>query len=102
LLCSRYERRLADTAVAGRDVVIQLQVRRFFCTGGCGKKTFAEQVAGLTTRYGRVSAGLREALRAIALALGGRGGARLAGRLAVTVNMRPHIYCIGLRDRIAT
>jgi transposase len=84
---SRYERRLADTAVAGREVVIQLRVRRFFCPRDiCGKKTFAEQVPGLTIRYGRVSAGLREALRAIALALGGRAGARLAGRLAADVN----------------
>jgi hypothetical protein len=80
---SRYERRLADTGVAGREVLIQLRVRRFFCAGGaCRKKTFAEQVPGLTIRYGRVSTGLREALRAIALALGGRAGARLAGRLA--------------------
>lgn len=53
---SRYERRLADTAVAGRQVVIQLRVRRFLCAGGCRKKTFAEQVPGLTIRYGRVSA----------------------------------------------
>jgi len=84
---SRYERRLADTGVAGREVVIQLRVRRFFCAGGaCRKKTFAEQVPGLTIRYGRVSTGLREALRAIALALGGRAGARLAGRLAAGVN----------------
>jgi hypothetical protein len=67
-------------------VVIQLRVRRFFCAGGgCGKKTFAEQVPGLTIRYGRVSSGLREVLRAIALALGGRAGARLAGRLAAGV-----------------
>jgi hypothetical protein len=73
---SRYERRLADTAVAGQEVVIQLRVRRFFCPGGtCGKKTFAEQVPGLTIRYGRVSTGLREALRAIAMALGGAGRA---------------------------
>ncbi len=84
---SRYERRLADTAVAGREVVIQLPVRRFFCAGkACQKKTFAEQVPGLTIRYGRVSTALREVLRAIALALGGRAGARLACRLAGDVN----------------
>jgi transposase len=84
---SCYERRLADTGVAGREVLIQLRVRRFFCAGGaCGKKAFAEQVPGLAIRYGRVSTGLREALRAIALALGGRAGARLACRLAAGVN----------------
>jgi transposase len=84
---SRYERRLADTGVAGREVLIQLRVRRFFCASeACGKKTFAEQAPGLTIRYGRVSTGLREALRAITLALGGRAGARLACRLAAGVN----------------
>jgi hypothetical protein len=35
-------------------VLIDLQVRRFFCGNpGCAKTTFAEQVPGLTVRYGR-------------------------------------------------
>lgn len=43
-------RQLADTAAGGREVLIELQVRRFFCgNGGCAKATFAEQVPGLTT-----------------------------------------------------
>jgi transposase len=80
---SRYERRLADTAAGGQEMVVQLLVRRFFCGNDvCASKTFAEQVHGLTSRYGRRSTGLREALRAVALALGGRPGARLSGRLA--------------------
>ena len=84
---SRYERRLADTAVAAQETMIQLQVRRFFCRNeACAKKTFAEQLPGLTTRYGRWTAGLTEVLRAIALALGGRAGARLAGRLTTGVS----------------
>ena len=62
---------------------ILLQVRRFFCrNGGCTAITFAEQVHGLTSRYGRRSTGLSETLRAVALALGGRPAARLTGRLA--------------------
>jgi transposase len=84
---SRYERRLLDTAVAGQETMIHLRVRRFVCANaGCAKKTFAEQVPGLTTRYGRRSAGLTAVLRAVALALGGRAGARLAGRLAAAVS----------------
>jgi transposase len=84
---SRYERRLADTAVGGQETMIQLQVRRFFCRNqACAKKTFAEQLPGLTTRYGRWTAGLAQALRAIALALGGRAGARLAGQLTTGVS----------------
>jgi hypothetical protein len=53
--------------VAGREVVIQLRARQFSCAGACGKKIFVEQVPGLTIRNGRVSTGLREVLRAIAL-----------------------------------
>jgi hypothetical protein len=81
---SRYERRLLDTAVAGQETLIHLRVRRFFCGNtACVKKTFAEQVPGLTTRYGRRTLGLAKMLRAVALALGGRAGARLAGRLVL-------------------
>jgi transposase len=80
---SRYGRRLADTAAGGQEVAVQLLVRRFFCRNqACANVTFAEQVHGLTSRYGRRSTGLRETLRAVALALGGRPGARLSARLA--------------------
>jgi transposase len=79
---SRYERRLADAAIGGRRVVIRLQVRRLFCDDpGCGKTTFTEQVPGLTARYARKTALLAEALGAIAVALAGRAGCRLAGAL---------------------
>jgi transposase len=84
---SRYERRICENPVGGQETVIHLLVRRFFCRNdACGKKTFAEQVPGLTVRYGRRSTGLNTALQAIALALGGRAGARLTGRLATAVN----------------
>jgi hypothetical protein len=84
---SSYQRRLADTASGGREVLIDLQVRRFFCGNqACGKTTFAEQVPGLTTRYGRRTGQLQAVLKAVALALGGRAGARLTGRLACAVS----------------
>ena len=80
---SRYQRRLADTASGCQEVLIRLQARRFFCGNDvCAKATFAEQVPGLTTRYGRRTCGLEGTLQAIALALGGRAGARLSSRLA--------------------
>jgi transposase len=81
---SRYSRRLADAAVGGRQVEIVLAVRRFFCPApGCPRKTFAEQVQGLTTRYARKTPLLAGMLGSIAVALAGRAGARLAGRLGV-------------------
>ena len=70
---SRYERRLLDGLVAGRETVLHLRVRRFFCTvAGCVRKIFAEQIDGLTVRHGRHSALARRMLEAVALVLGGR------------------------------
>ena len=84
---SRYRRQLADTASGGQEVCIDLRVRRFFCgNGGCARTTFAEQVPGLTARYGRRTCQLRGVLEAVAPALGGRAGARLTRRLACAVS----------------
>ncbi|WP_081594318.1 ISL3 family transposase [Nocardia brasiliensis] len=84
---SRYRRRLSDTAITGREVVIRLQVRRLFCGNpDCGRRTFAEQVPGLAERHARRTSLLQRVLRAVALALGGRAGARMTGHLAATVS----------------
>ncbi|MET8160315.1 ISL3 family transposase [Sphaerisporangium sp. NPDC005289] len=84
---SSYGRRVCDTAVSGHQTVLHLRVLRFWCGNDeCGKKTFAEQVPGLTVHYGRYSAPLRSLLQTIGLALGGRAGARLTHRLAAAVN----------------
>ncbi|MFE3854382.1 ISL3 family transposase [Streptomyces griseorubiginosus] len=81
---SRYVRRLADTAVAGRPVLIELQVRRFRCRDrACRQATFVEQVDGLTFRHGRRSSGLQTVLQQVGVMLAGRAGARLASTLAV-------------------
>lgn len=84
---SRYERRLSDTAVGGREVMIRLRVRRLFCDNtDCGRKTFAEQVPELAGRHARRTTVLQRLLRAVALALGGRPGARLTRHLAAAVS----------------
>jgi hypothetical protein len=81
---SRYVRRLADAAIGGRRVVIQLTVRRLFCADpGCKRRTFAEQVPGLTVRYARKTPPLRGMLRDIAVALAGRAASRLAAALGM-------------------
>jgi transposase len=82
-----YERRLLDGLVAGGEVVIILAVRRFCClTPACAKKSFAGQLSGLTSRYARRTPAVTAMLEAVALALGGRAGARLSGRLATAVS----------------
>jgi transposase len=80
----RYQRVLRDAPVTGTPVVIRLTVRRFICdTAACRRRTFAEQVPGLTTPHARYSPPLRSALTAIAVALAGRAAARLAGALGM-------------------
>ncbi len=84
---STYRRHLADAPISGRPVEVVLQVRRFFCDNdGCPAKTFAEQVPGLTTPRARRTGVLKGALEAIALALAGRAGARLADKLGMVVS----------------
>jgi transposase len=77
-----YPRRLHDVPAGGRDVVIVVAARRFRCLSpDCPKATFTEQVAGLTSRYSRRTPPLAALLGAVAAALCGRAGARLAAAL---------------------
>ena len=83
----RYRRRLADLACGGRPVQVVLKVRRFRCGNpACPVATFAEQVPGLTGWYQRRTAGLRDLLEKVALALAGRAGSRLAAALGAVVS----------------
>ncbi|WP_373308902.1 ISL3 family transposase [Streptomyces minutiscleroticus] len=76
-----------DLPTAGKSVVVALRVRRFVCTdGSCPRKTFAEQVPGLTRRFGRRTERLRSTLISVGLALAGRAGARLADAFGTPVS----------------
>ncbi|MFI0242592.1 transposase [Streptomyces sp. NPDC016845] len=75
---SRYVRHVADEAVGGRPVRIDLSVRRLYCENPqCVKTTFVEQVDGLTVRYQRRTPGLQAIVVAVVTALAGTAGARL-------------------------
>ncbi|WP_426404494.1 hypothetical protein ACN9M0_29820 [Streptomyces sp. R-07] len=61
---------------AGMRVRLCLRVRRFVCGNTwCERRTFVEQMAGLTRRYSRWTERLRSMLAAVGLALAGRAGA---------------------------
>jgi hypothetical protein len=79
-----YQRSLRDTQLAGVAVLIRLRVRRFVCPKSCcGRRTFVEQIAGLTTPHARYSPPLRAALTAVAVAVAGRAGTPLAAALGM-------------------
>lgn len=71
-------RQVADEAVGGRPVRIELSVRRLYCENpACPKATFAEQIDGLTVRYQRRTPGQQAIIVAVATVLAGKAGSRL-------------------------
>jgi transposase len=84
---SRYHRTLSDLPWAGRLVCFQITVRKFYCANHrCSRKVFAERLEGVAKAYSRCTNREREALEAIAFALGGEAGARLATRLGLPIS----------------
>ena len=84
---SRYTRRIADEPIGGRPVEIHLQVRRFRCgTRTCPRQTFAEQAPHLVERRAHRTVPLLRFLQDVGLTIGGRPGARFAGRRTIAVS----------------
>lgn len=82
-----YLRFPADVPSGGRSVVLRLRVRRFACeNSSCTRRTFVEQIPGLTRRHGQRTERLRSTLASVGLALAGRAGARIARVLGVSVS----------------
>ena len=84
---SRYTRLLADLPLMGTPARLQVRVRRFFCdTRTCPRKTFVEPVSTVAGNHARKTGRLSQALCRIGLALGGKAGSRLAGRLGISAS----------------
>src|SRR5215472_3513813 len=84
---SHYRRTLQDLPWGSLRVQLQLQVRRFFCQNpACSRKIFTEPLTGLAQRSARRTIRLREALLAMAWALGGQAGARQCAAPAMPVS----------------
>jgi transposase len=92
---SRYVRHVADEAVGGRPLVIDLWVRRLYCENpSCPRTTFVEQVDGLTVRYQRRTPALQAVAEAVARALAGRAGARLLAHLHQVLSCASMLTCL--------
>lgn len=84
---SRYVARLADITLGGRPLRIDLSVRRLYCENAtCSKRTFAEQVPGLTVLYQRRTPQLQCLVEDVGVVPAGRGGARMLRILNVTLS----------------
>ena len=83
---SRYARTVFDLPWRGIAVKVEVRARRFFCDRKrCERRVFCERLPEIAARA-RKTGRLEEALRAIALELGGEAGARLARELGLAVS----------------
>ena len=58
-----YSRSVVGLPAASRNTVLVVRVRRFVCSDpGCPRRTFVEQIPGVTRRHGRWSERLRSGL----------------------------------------
>jgi transposase len=81
-----YTRRPLDLPWRGAVVRLVVRVRRFVCPNvACARRTFAEDLGGGVLRGARRTADADAALLAVARALGGRAGARLAATAGLPV-----------------
>jgi transposase len=84
---SRYVRTVADLPWGPWRVLLCLHVRKFFCANSrCIRRIFTERLAPLVAPWARRTQRLMHWLAHIALALGGRAGARLSGALGLSVS----------------
>ncbi len=82
---SHYHRTVADVPCGGRQIQLALTVRKFFCRNLlCARKVFTERLPTLVEPWARMTIRLTKALQSIGLATCGKGGSRLATRLAMS------------------
>jgi hypothetical protein len=79
---SYYRRQPVDLPIGGRPTRLRLRLKRFRCANpDCPRLTFAEPLTSILAPRSRRSLRLAAALEAVAFALGGQAGSRLALRL---------------------
>ncbi len=83
---SQYQRTVNDVPCGGRNVVLQLRVRKFFCLQlCCPRKVFAERLPDLVQPWARVSNRLLKELKAVGLSASAEVSERLAPQLGMKV-----------------
>jgi len=84
---SQYARHPADLPWGGYAVRFVLHVRKFFCaTATCPRRIFTERLPEVVAPSARTTVRLTVLLRAIAFALGGEAGARLAHHIGIAAS----------------
>lgn len=81
-----YLRRIDDLPWHSVSVRLEFRARKFRCRNDlCQRKVFCERLPNVVSHYGRKTVRLSETLTALAFALGGRGGSRVAAKISLAV-----------------
>ena len=81
---SHYQRSPSDLPWGGHLVRLNLRVRKFFCrVPSCKRRIFTERLPEVVAPHSRTTQRLTMLLQAVAFALGGEAGARLAKRIGL-------------------
>ncbi len=81
---SHYTRTIADLPCAGQQVLLLLQVRKFFCeVSTCTRKIFTERLTPFVEPWARVTRRQYQSVQTIGFATGGMLGARVTDRLGI-------------------
>lgn len=92
---SHYARHPADLPRGGHAVRFVLHVRKFFCLNPtCPRRIFTERLPDVVAPSARATVRLTALLHAIAFALGGEAGARLAQQIGIAARPTPLISSI--------
>lgn len=84
---SHYQRAPTDLPWGSHPVKLILRVRKFFCRNlACRRRIFTERLSGVVAPRARATERLTVLLQAVAFALGGEAGARLAKRIGLTTS----------------
>lgn len=84
---SRYQRTLGDLPWADYQVVIQFEVRKFFCDNSvCQRRIFSERLNQIAAPWARRTERLNAQLSEIGLVLGGAAGTKLSDKLQCSVS----------------
>ena len=93
---SYYSRVPADLPISDCRVRLELTVKRFRCQNeGCRRSTFVENISNLVAKSARRTNRLNTGHEAIAFALGGQAGSRLAKKLRMPVSRDTLLRIIG-------
>jgi transposase len=80
-------RTLADVPMGGRNVLLVMSLRRMTClSAGCPRRTFREQIPGMTRRWARRTDRLSEVVARFGIEVAGRAGVRLLQAAGVAIS----------------